>query len=136
MREAKPGRQEPERGGMQYRLPCVKGAAPKGLRDCLLRLCTPAKKVNQAAYNPSVTASPCHLPLHKGGVLHSQVAAREPQRRGGRLIASPTDTAQRIVQKRAHTPTPRNGRVCALFMQSGIYTRPCTSRMRISTGST
>ena len=43
------------------RLPCVKGAVAKRLRDCF--------RLILAFYNPSVTALPCHLPLHKGGFL-------------------------------------------------------------------
>ncbi len=53
--------------GEQIRLPCVKGAAPKGLRDWALRVCASANEVKQAAPIPPSAASGCHLPLHKGG---------------------------------------------------------------------
>ncbi|MBR6545541.1 MAG: hypothetical protein IKT72_01230, partial [Clostridia bacterium] len=42
------------------RLPCVKGAPPKAVRDCFL--------LKSNFYNPSVIfLRKCHLPLHKGG---------------------------------------------------------------------
>jgi len=43
-------------------LPCVKGAVAKRLRDCPSGLA-----LRERENYPSVTASPCHLPLHKGG---------------------------------------------------------------------
>ena len=52
------------------RIPCVKGAVAKRLRDCAV--CSyefayfPANTQHLNRDNPSVTASPCQLPLHKG----------------------------------------------------------------------
>ena len=46
---------------------------------------------NAAPHNPFVTASPCHLPLHKGGfgACHSALVRRNPQRRTARAGQAP-----------------------------------------------
>jgi len=40
-------------------LPCVRGAAERSEAEGLF--------FHRTFYNPSVTAMPCHLPLHRGG---------------------------------------------------------------------
>ena len=55
--------------------PCVKGAVAEWrLGDCF----------GNPANNPSVTASPCHLPLHKGGKTPPQMCANPVKGRRGR----------------------------------------------------
>ena len=54
--------------------PLCKGSC----REATEGLCASGKRSLERGNNPSVTASPCHLPLHKGGINPSRIAFALP----------------------------------------------------------
>ena len=87
------------------RLPCVKGAAPKGLRDWKLHFCISAYGVVQAAPNPSVTACAVPPPFTQGRLCcFSCLLCMDAA--GGRSQIAPTGASICKALKKRRRTTP------------------------------